>query len=96
MHGKEDVRQAGKIHICFKQFSNPQNRKVSLSLHEIILSPLNLQPEKLNIRTHSQPMLICQAPAYQGARKEVNKDNSGVIAESKDKCISFNIKIKIN
>ena len=100
---KREQKAAEKCHICPKEFSDPKNRKVRDHCHYIGLyqrvahNNCNL---KYRIPDHI-PTVFHNLSGYDAhlfikkLGRKFNKNDIGVIAENKEKYISFNVKINV-
>ena len=100
---KREHEAAEKCHICLKEFNDPRNRKVRDHCHYTGLyrgeahKNCNL---KYKIRDHI-PIVFHSLSGYDAhlfikeLGKRFNKNDIGVIAENKEKYISFNVKINV-
>ena len=97
---KKEDETAEKCHICFKEFSDPEE-VYGMALHGFILgsNPQQLQPELSNTRPHfhcfSQPSRYDTHLYIKEIRKKFKKNDIGVFAENKQKQISLKVKINI-
>ena len=94
---------AEKCHICLKGFNDPRNKKVRGHYHYTgeyqgaAHSNCNL---KYKILDHI-PIVFHNLSGYDAdlffkeLGRKFDKDDIGVIAENKEKCISFNVKINV-
>lgn len=64
---KRERKDAGKYHICLKEFSDPENRKVRDPCHYTCFYLQQFQPEMLDTRPN--PKFFSQ-PIWSGARKK--------------------------
>ena len=100
---KRQHETAKKCHICLKEFNDPKNKKVRDHYHYIgeyrgaAHNNCNL---KYKIRDHI-PIVFHNLSGYDShlfikeLGRKFNKDDIGVIAENKEKYISFNVKINV-
>ena len=100
---KREHKAAEKCHICLKEFNGPKNKKVRDHCHytglyrEAAHNNCNL---KYRIPGHI-PIVFHNLSGYDAhllikeLGRRFNKNNIGVIAENKEKYISFNVKIKV-
>ena len=100
---KKEHKAAEKCHICLKEFNDPQNKKVRARCHYTGLyrgavhNNCNL---KYQIPDHI-PIVFHKLSGYDAhlfikeLGKGFNKNNIGVIAENKEKYISFNVRINV-
>ena len=100
---KREHEAAEKCHICLKEFNDPRNRKMRDHCHYTGLyrgeahKNCNL---KYKIRDHI-PIVFHSLSGYDAhlfikeLGKRFNKNDIGVIAENKEKYISFNVKINV-
>ena len=100
---KREQEAAEKCHICLKGFNDPKNKKVRDHCHYMgeyrgaAHNNCNLKykiPDHIPIVFHN----LCGYDAHlfiKELRTEFNKDDIGVIAENKEKYISFNVKINV-
>ena len=100
---KREHETTEKCHICLKDFSDPRNRKVRDHCHYTsdyqgaAHNNCNLKykiPDHIPIVFHNLSENDAHLFIKELGRK-FNKDDIGVIAENKEKYISFNVKINI-
>ena len=100
---KREHRAAEKCHICLKEFNDPRNRKVRDHCHYINLyrraahNNCNLKyriPDYILIVFHNLSGYDAHLFIKELGRR-FNKNDIGVIAENKEKYISFNVKINV-
>ena len=100
---KRDHETAEKCHICLKEFNDPKNRKVKDHCHYNDLyrgaahNNCNLKyliPDYITIVFHNLSGYDAHLFIKELGRR-FNKNDIGVIAENKEKCISFNFKINV-
>ena len=100
---KREHRAAEKCHICLKEFNDPSNRKVRDHCHYIGLyrgAAHNNCELKYRIPDYI-PIVFHNLSGYDAhlfikeLGRRFNKNDIGVIAENKDKYISFNVKINV-
>ena len=90
---KREHKAAEKCHICLKEFNDPKNKKVRGAAH-------NNCNWKYRIPDHI-PTVCHNLSGYDAhlfikeLGKRFNKNDIGVIAENKEKYISFNVKINV-
>ena len=101
---KREHEEAEKSHICLKEFNDPKNRNVKEHCHYIGLyrgvvhNNCHLKyriPDRIPIVFHNQSSHEAHLFIKQLGRR-FNKNDIGVIAENKEKYISFNVKINVN
>ena len=101
MRWKKSTRQ--QCHFCLKEFNDPQKKKVRSHCHYIGLyqeAAHNNCNLKCWIPDHI-PILFHNLSGYDAhlfikeLGRSFNKNNTGVIAENKEKYINFNVKINI-
>ena len=100
---KREHKEARNCHICLKEFNDPQNRKLRDHCHYTGLcrgathNNCNLKyriPENIpvvfhNLSGYNTHLFIKELG------KKFNRGDIGVIAENKEKYISFNVKINV-
>ena len=100
---KREQEAAEKCHICLKEFNNPKNRKVRDYYHyvgEYRGAAHNNWNLKYKIPDHI-PIVFHNLSGYDAhlfikeLGRKFNKNDIGVIAENKEKYISFNVKINV-
>ena len=100
---KREHRAAEKCNICLKEFNDPRNRKVRDHCHYISLyrraadNNCNLKyriPDYIPIVFHNLSGYDAHLFIKELGRR-FNKNDIGVIAENKEKYISFNVKINV-
>ena len=100
---KREYEAAEKCHICLKEFNDPRNRKVRDQCHYTGLyrgAAHNNCHLKYRIPDHI-PIVFHNLSGYDAhlfikeLAKKFNKNDIGVIAENKEKYISFNVKISV-
>ena len=100
---KREHEAAEKCHICLKEFNDPRNRKVRDHCHYISLyrraadNNCNLKyriPDYIPIVFHNLSGYDAHLFIKELGRR-FNKNDIGVIAENKEKYISFNVKINV-
>ena len=100
---KREQEAAEKCHICLKEFNNPKNRKVRDYYHyvgEYRGAAHNNWNLKYKIPDHI-PIVFHNLSGYDAhlfikeLGRRFNKNDIGVIAENKEKYISFNVKINV-
>ena len=100
---KREYEAAEKCHICLKEFNDPRNRKVRDQCHYTGLYrgvDHNNCHLKYRIPDHI-PIVFDNLSGYDAdlfikeLGKKFNKNDIGVIAENKEKYISFNVKISV-
>ena len=100
---KREHEAAEKCHICLKEFNDPRNRKVrdhcyySGEYRGAAHNNCNLKykiPDHIPIVFHNLSGYDAHLFIKELGRK-FNKDDIGVIAENKEKYISFNVKINV-
>ena len=100
---KREYEAAEKCHICLKEFNDPRNRKVRDQCHYTGLYrgvAHNNCHLKCRIPGHI-PIVFDNLSGYDAhlfikeLGKKFNKNDIGVIAENKEKYISFNVKISV-
>ena len=100
---KREHRAAEKCHICLKEFNDPRNRKVRDHCHYTGLyrgaahNNCNLKyliPDYIPIVFHNLSGYDAHLFIKELGRR-FNKNDIGVIAENKEKYISFNVKINV-
>ena len=99
---KREHEAAEKCHICLKEFNEPNNKKVRYHCHYTGLyrgaahNNCNLKyriPDYIPIVFHN---LNYDAHLFiKELGKRFNKNDTGVIAENKEKYVSFNVKINV-
>ena len=100
---KREHKATEKCHICLKEFHNPKDRKIRDHCHYTGLyrgaahNNCNLKyriPDHIPIVFHN--LSVYDAHLFiKELGKKFNRDDIGVIAENKDKYISFNVKINV-
>ena len=100
---KREHEAAEKCHICLKEFNNPEDRKVRDHCHYTGLyrgaahNNCNMKdriPDHIPIVFHSLGGYDAHLFIKELGQK-FNRDDIGVIAENKEKYISFNVKINV-
>ena len=100
---KREHKAAEKCHICFKEFNNPEDKKVRDHCHYTGLyrgAAHNNCNLKYHIPDHI-PIVFHNLSGYDAhlfikkLGKKFKKDDIGVIAENKEKYISFNVEINV-
>ena len=100
---KREQEAAEKCHICLKEFDNSKNRKVRDYCHytaEYRGAAHNNWNLKYKIPDHI-PIVLHNLTGYDAhlfikkLGRKFNKNDIGVIAENKEKYISFNVKINV-
>ena len=100
---KREHEAAEKCHICLKEFNDPRNRKVRDHCHYTGLyrgaahNNCNLKyliPDYIPIVFHNLSGYDAHLFIKELGRR-FNKNDIGVIAENKEKYISFNVKINV-
>ena len=100
---KREHKAAEKCHICLKEFNDPRNRKVRDHCHYTGLyrgaahNNCNLKyliPDYIPIVFHNLSGYDAHLFIKELGRR-FNKNDIGVIAENKEKYISFNVKINV-
>ena len=100
---KREHEAAAKCHICLKEFNDQRNKKVRDHYHytaEYGGAAHNNCYLKYKIRDHI-PIVFHNLSGYDAylfikeLGRKFNKDDIGVIAENKEKYISFNVKINV-
>ena len=100
---KREQEAAETCHICLKEFNNPKNRKVRDYYHyvgEYRGAAHNNWNLKYKIPDHI-PIVFHNLSGYDAhlfikeLGRKFNKNDIGVIAENKEKYISFNVKINV-
>ena len=100
---KREHEAAEKCHICLKEFNDPQNKKVrDHCLYTGLYRGAAHNNCKLKYRIPDYiPIVFHNLSGYDAhlfieeLGRRFNKDDIGVIAESKEKYISFNVKINV-
>ena len=100
---KREHKAVEKCHICLKEFNDPKDRKVRDYCHDTHLyrgtahNNCNLKyriPDHIPTVFHN--LSGCDAHLFiKGLGRKSNKNDIGVIAENKEKYISFNVKINV-
>ena len=100
---KREHKAAERYHICLKEFNDPQNKKVRDHCHYTGLyrgATHNNCNLKYRIPNHI-PIVFHNLSGYDAhlfikeLEKRFNRNDIGVIAENKEKNISFNVKINV-
>ena len=100
---KREHKTAEKCHICLKEFNDPQNKKVRDHCHYTVLyrgavhNNCNLKyriPEHILIVFHNLSGYDAHL-FIKELGKRFNKNDVGVIAENKEKYISFKVRINV-
>ena len=100
---KREHKTAEKCHICLKEFNDPKNKKVRDHCHYTGLyrgAAHNNCNLKYRIPDHI-PIVFHNLSGYDAhlfikeLGRRFNKNDIGVIAENKEKYISFNVKINV-
>ena len=100
---KGEYEAAEKCHICLKEFNDPKNKKVRDHCHYTSLyrgAAHNNCNLKYRIPDHI-PIVFHNLSGYDAhlfikeLGRRFNKNDIGVIAENKEKYISFNVKINV-
>ena len=100
---KREYKAAEKCHICLKEFNDPKNKKGRDRCHNTGLyrgaahNNCNLKyriPDYIPIVLHNLGGYDAHLFIKEQGRK-FNKNDIGVIAENKEKYISFNVKINV-
>ena len=100
---KREHETAKKCYICLKEFNEPRNRKARDHCHYTgeyrgaADNTCNLKykiPDHIPIVFHNVSGFDAHLFIKEVGRK-FNKNDIGVIAENKEKCISFNVKINV-
>ena len=100
---KREHKAAEKCHICLKEFNDSQNKKIRDHCHYIGLyrgpahNNCNLKyriPDHISIVFHNLSGYDAHLFIKELGRR-FNKNDIGVIAENKEKYISFNVKINV-
>ena len=100
---KREHKAAEKCHICLKEFNDPQSNKVRDHCHYTGLyrgAARNNWNLKYRIPDHI-PKVFHSLSGYDAhlfikeLGKKFDRDDIGVIAENKEKHISFNVKINV-
>ena len=100
---KKEHKAAEKCHICLKECNDPQNKKVRDHCHYASLyrgAAHNTCNLKYRIPDHI-PIVFHNLSGYDAhlfikeLGKKFNKNDIGVMAENKEKYISFNVKINV-
>ena len=100
---KKEHKATEKCHFCLKEFNDPQKKKVRSQCHCIGLYQEAAHNDcNLKCRIPDQiPILFHNLSGYDAhlfikeLGRSFNKNNTGVIAENKEKYINFNVKINI-
>ena len=100
---KREHRAAEKCHICLKEFNDPSNRKVRDHCHYIGLYRGAAHNNcELKYRIPDYIPIVCHNLSGYDAHlfikelgRRFDKNDIGVIAENKDKYISFNVTINV-
>ena len=100
---KGEHKAAQKCHICLKEFNDPKNRKVRDHCHYSGLYR-GAAHNNCNLKyriPHHIPIVFHNLSGFDAhvfikeLERRFNKNDIGVIAESKEKYISFNVKINV-
>ena len=100
---KREHEAAEKCHLCLKGFSDPQNKKIRNHCHYMGLyreAPHNNFNLKYQIPDHI-PIAFHNLSGYDAhffikeLGKRFSKNYIGIIAENKEKYISFNVKVNV-
>ena len=100
---KREHETAKECHICLKKFNDPKKRKVRDHCHytsEYRGAAHNNCNLKYKIPDHI-PIVFHNLSGYDAhlfikeVGRKFNKNDIGVIAENREKCISFNVKINV-
>ena len=100
---KREHEAVEKCHVCLKEFNDPKDRKVRDHCHYMGVyrgAARNNCNLKYRIPDHI-PIVFHNLSGYEAhlfikeLGKKFNKDDIGVIAENKEKYISFNVKINV-
>ena len=101
---KREHKTGEKCHICLKEFNDPKNRKVRDHCHQTgfyLGAAHNNWNLKYRIPDHIVVVMFHNLSGYDAhlfikeLGKKFNKNDIGVIAESKEKYMSFNVNINV-
>ena len=94
---KREHEAAEKCHICLKEFNDSRNKKVRDHCHYTGLyrgAVHNNCNQKYRILGHIP--IVFHPHLFIKKLGRFNKNDTGLIAENKEKYISFNVKINVN